>query len=82
MFAMLITSKIAFLASEDERLMEFIRQKAFFDEGIFEESLQRGEQIQAKEIAERFRVMEASVSRTWKMFKEKIYFKKNKMELV
>lgn len=40
--------------------------------------MQRGEQIQAKEIAERFRVMEASVSRTWKMFKEKIYFKKNK----
>lgn len=72
MFAVLITSKFALLANEDERLMEFIMQKTFFDEGIFEESLQRGEQIQAKEIAERFKVLEASVSRSWKMFKKKL----------
>lgn len=72
MLAMLITSKIAFLASEDDKLLSFIKNKSFFDEDIFEESLKRGEQIQAKEIAERFGVVEASASRTWKTFKEKI----------
>ena len=75
MLAMLITSKIALLASEDDSLMEYIREKAFFDEGIFEESINRGEQIQAKEIAERVGVVEASASRSWKTFKEKIEVK-------
>ena len=72
MLAMLITSKIALMASEDDKLMEYIKQKPFFDENVFEESLKRGEQLQAKEIAERFGVAEASASRTWKTFKEKI----------
>ena len=72
MLAMLITSKIAFLASDDDKLRKFIKKKSFFDKGIFEESLKRGEQIQAKEIAERFGVVEASASRSWKTFKEKI----------
>lgn len=72
MLAMLITSKIALMASEDDNLLEYIKRKTFFDEGVFEESLKRGEQLQAKEIAERFGVAEASASRTWKTFKEKI----------
>ncbi len=72
MLAMLITSKLALIVNEDERLLEFIKSKSFFDDSIFAESLQRGEQIQAKEIAEKFGVVEASVSRTWKSFKEKI----------
>lgn len=72
MFAMLITSKLAFSVCDDDELMSFIRQKTFFDESVFEESLQRGEQIQAKEIAKRFGVVEASVSRSWKTFKDKL----------
>lgn len=77
--AMLITSKLAFLASEDEGLLEYIMKKTFFDESVFGESLKRGEQLQAKEIAERFGVVEASASRTWKTFKEKVDTKlKNK----
>lgn len=72
MLAMLITSKIALLANEDDKLLNFIRKKTFFDGEVFEESLKRGEQIQAKEIAKRFGVVEASASRTWKSFKEKI----------
>lgn len=76
MLAMLITSKIALLANEDVCLMEYIREKNFFDEGIYEESIKRGEQIQAKEIAERAGVVEASISRTWKQFKEKTSIKR------
>lgn len=72
MLAMLITSKLAPLASEDEQLVRFIRSKAFFDGNIYEESLKRGGQIQAKEIAERFGVAEAGASRSWKIFKEKV----------
>ncbi len=72
MLAMLITSKIALLIIEDERLLEFVKSKSFFDNSIFTESLHRGEQIQAKEIAVRFGVAEASASRTWKSFREKV----------
>lgn len=64
MLAMLITSKIAFLALEDERIRDILKRKKFFDEGIFEETMNRGEQIQAKEIANRFGVVEASTSRS------------------
>jgi len=79
MLAMLITSKIAFLASDDDKLLKFIKKKSFFDKGIFEESLKRGEQIQAKEIAKRFGVVEASASRSWKTFKDKIDTKREKI---
>ena len=72
MLSMLITSKITLLVNEDERLSELIKSKSFYDEEVFFESLQRREQIQAKEIAEKFGVVEASVSRTWKIFREKV----------
>lgn len=72
MIATLVTSKLAFLAGEDGRLVELLRHKSFFDEGIFEESIRRGRQIQAREVAERFGVVEASASRSWKTFKNKI----------
>ena len=70
LLAMLITSKIAFLALEDKRIRDILKRKTFFDEGIFEEIMNHGEQIQAKEIADRFGVVEASVSRSWKRFKD------------
>ncbi len=72
MLAVLITSKIALWANEDARVIDYISKKAFFDKEMFEESINRREQIQAKEIAERFKVEEASISRTWKNFKTKI----------
>lgn len=76
MLAMLITSKIAFGVNEYDKLLPYIMKKSFFDEDIYEESLKRGELIQAKEIAERFGVVEASASRTWKTFKEKVNIKR------
>ncbi len=72
MIAMLITTKIAVLINEDTRIYEYAKQKAYYDEGIFIESLQRGEQIPAKEIAGKCGVLEASASRAWKTFKDKI----------
>ena len=72
MLSMMITSKIALFVKEDERLLKFIKSKSFYDESIFAESIHRGEQIQAKEIAERFGIVEASASRTWKSFREKV----------
>ena len=70
MLAMLITSKIAFLAIENEKLLQILEQRTFFDEGIFKETRDHGVQIQAKDIADRFGVVEASASRSWKRFKD------------
>ncbi len=72
MIAMLITTKIAVLINEDTRIYEYAKQKAYYDEDIFIESLRRGEQIPAKEIAGKCGVLEASASRSWKTFKDKI----------
>lgn len=72
MIAMLITTKIAVLINEETRIYEYAKQKAYYDEDIFIESLRRGEQIPAKEIAGKCGVLEASASRSWKTFKDKI----------
>lgn len=72
MIAMLITTKIAALINEETRIYEYAKQKAYYDEDIFIESLRRGEQIPAKEIAGKCGVLEASASRSWKTFKDKI----------
>lgn len=72
MLAMLITTKIALLAIENEKLLNTLKQKTFFDEGIFNETLNHGVQIQAKDIADRFGVKEASASRSWKRFKDNL----------
>lgn len=72
MIAMLITTKIAALVNEDTELLEYARQKAYYNDDIFIESIQLGEQIQAKEIAGKCGVLEASASRSWKTFKDKI----------
>lgn len=72
MIAMLITTKIAVLINEETRIYEYAKRKAYYDEDIFIESLRRGEQIPAKEIAGKCGVLEASASRSWKTFKDKI----------
>ena len=72
MIAMLITTKIAVLVNENMELLEYTKKKAFYDEDTFIESLQREEPIQAKEIAGKCGVLEASASRSWKTFKDKI----------
>ena len=82
MIALLITTKIALLVSDDEKLVEFLKQKSFYDENIYIESVKRGEQIQAKEIAKRFGVVEASISRTWKSFKDKVILYKNNKHMI
>ncbi len=78
MLAMLITSKISLMIGEDTSLLDYFKTKAFYDNGIYEESIKRGEQIQAKEIADQFGVAEASASRSWKTFKEKVKEKDSK----
>lgn len=72
MLAMQITSKLALWASEEENLLALIRQKSFFDESAFEASCKRGSPMQAKEIAARFGVLEASASRSWSAFQKKV----------
>ena len=70
--AMLISSKISLLISEDEKLLNLAQKMSFFEEDVFKETMKRGEQLQAKEIAKRFDVSEASISRTWKNFVNKL----------
>lgn len=76
MISMLATSKISLQIGEDMEIIEFFKSKSFYDDSIYKESVSRGEQIQAKEIAVRFGVAEASISRTWKTFISKIKQKK------
>ena len=73
----LITSKVALLFSDEEDVICIIKEKSYFDDDIYNDSIKRGEPIQSKEIADLFNVSEASISRTWKTFKEKLYMKKN-----
>ena len=68
----LITSKIVLMMTDDENLMNYAKTKTFFDQDIYEESIKRGENIQVKEIAELEGLTEASVSRSWKVFREKL----------
>ena len=68
----IITSKIVFLVCDNQDLIEWLNKKSFFDEQIYKETISRGELILVKEIAQRYEVNEASISRTWKVFKEKL----------
>lgn len=70
--AQLITAKLATLVMDDDELEKQFRTMACFDAQIFEECKKRGEVVQAKEISDRLGMKEASTSRSWKMFKEKL----------
>ena len=68
----LITSKLALLVSDNENLNRALMGKKYFEESIYIECIRRGGAIQAKEIAEKHGIKEASVSRTWKVFRGKL----------
>ena len=72
LLSVLITSKLMLEVSEDSSLLDHFKSKAFFNDDIYQKMLQSGEQPQAKEIANLFGITEASLSRTWKTFKEKL----------
>lgn len=72
MMAHLITSKLAMLAIESDDFLDCFKGMPYFDIQIFEECSKRGEAIQAKEISDRLGVKEASTSRSWKAFKDKL----------
>ncbi len=71
------TSKIALMVSDDDKLADKLKSKSYYDERIFNRILSIGKQIPAKEIADHFKTSEASVSRSWKVFKEKIAKKRS-----
>lgn len=72
MMAMLITARMSLLIRDDTVLLELFRSKSYFNASVFQEYLQRSEAIGAKEISEQLGVAEASTSRSWKNFKEKL----------
>jgi len=74
MMAMLITSAIS-LEIQSEEVLDCFKTKSCFDFSVYTKCIQRGTPLQNKEIAERFGVDEASVSRSWRRFKEKLDFK-------
>lgn len=76
LLAGLITSKLALLVADSEKINRALMGKTYFEESIYIECIRRGESIQAKEIAEKHGIKEASVSRTWKVFKGKLRQKK------
>lgn len=76
LLAGLITSKLALLVYDSEKINRALMEKTYFEESIYIECIRRGEPIQAKEIAEKHGIKEASISRTWKVFKGKLKQKK------
>lgn len=71
MISILITSYLS-LTIDNEIVLEVFRSKTYFDSEIYRECVQKREQISNKEIAERLGVLEASLSRAWNNFKEKV----------
>ena len=66
--AVLLTTKLAEIAAEKDELMAALKEKAYFNKDVFEETLEKGEPLQHKEIAERLNLTEQSLSRTWNDF--------------
>lgn len=72
MMRKLITSRIALLVAGNKDVQTYVMKQPFFDEEIYVECVRRGEMVQARELSEMFGVNEASTSRSWKAFKEKL----------
>lgn len=72
MMAKLITAKLSLLARDDTSLLKVLQKMSYFDEEIFNECVSRGMAVEAREISKLFGVAEASTSRSWKIFKQKL----------
>jgi len=71
MISILITSSLS-LAIDNEIVLEVFKCKAYFNNDIYKECLQKKERLSNKDIASRLGIKEASLSRSWTSFKEKI----------
>ena len=78
MLAKILTSKLTLIVIDDDKIVNSFKTQSYFDNDIYEECIRRNDMIQTKEIAMYFGKTEASVSRTWKDFKEKIIEERNK----
>jgi len=72
----LITARISI--ETDARLLPFLKKKAYYDEDIYQRSIEWGVPVSSKEIAGEMNLFESSVSRTAKQFfellKEKLQY--------
>lgn len=71
MISMLLTTYLA-LEIEDDEVLDCFKRTEYFNNEIYLDCIQRGISISNKEIADKLGVKEASLSRSWKMFKEKL----------
>lgn len=72
MMTKLITAKLSLLARDDTSLLKVFQKMSYFDEEIFNECVSRGMAVEAREISKLLGVAEASTSRSWKIFKQKL----------
>ena len=75
MISILITSHLS-LDINNEVVLEVFKRKSYFASEIYQECQQKRARLSNKEIAERLDIQEASLSRAWNGFKEKIRYKK------
>ncbi len=66
--SMVLTTKLAIIAAESDEVKTALKEKAYYNEDTFNETLKRGEPIQHKEIAKRLGIKEQSLSRSWSDF--------------
>lgn len=72
MMSKMITSRIALLVMEDPLLLNTLQKMPFFDKDMYVECISRGTAVEAKEISRELGVAEASTSRSWRIFKDKL----------
>lgn len=72
MMAKLITARLSLLVREDPLLFKVMQSMPYFDQEIFRTCISKGIAVEAKEISKLLGVTEASTSRSWKIFKEKL----------
>lgn len=70
LMSMIITSKIAFLVPKE--CLEEFKNKEYFHLEIYDQCVLNGDSVSVKEISDKLGVQEASSSRSWKGFKEKL----------
>lgn len=81
MIAKLLTAKLSLLVEDNPSLLKVFQSTSFFDDMIFHGCISKGSAIEAKEISEMLGVAEASTSRAWKGFKDKLRLAALKREL-
>lgn len=68
----LITAKLTLEVCDDAFALKLFQKMPYFDEEIFEKCIKTGSEVGAREISEMMGLAEASTSRSWKGFKEKL----------